>query len=497
MGILVLQPAARDQGIGRGEGRDHHPVGAALLPLVGNDEFAGEAGRVFGERTVGTDGEGDGRFDASRLEPGFPGRPDFEILPAVARRGVDEAGAGIVGDMVAGQQGHIEPVPAEAGVAQRMGADRRFEIVRADGPQLLVAFDARGAQNVAGQRVGQDQPVAGLRPVAVGRRSHLVQAIGEAAGIADRPVAGDRPGRRRPDDNRSAQNVSGRIVRPGDNGELRPDRVGFVIEIFDFRLGERGALDDRPHDRLRAAIELAACGELHQLSGDQRLRFERHRQVGIVPASDHAEPLELLALDLDPVLGEFTAFAPEIVDRDGASVPAPGAVLLLDLPLDRQAVAVPARNVVGVLAQHLPGPVDEILEDLVEAGADVDVAVGVGRPVVQDEFLPARARPAQLAVKILLLPALLDLRLLLRQAGAHGKVGLRQENRVSVVDGHRLFPGRRRAGNARCDTGTAERTRRVQRPAGRAAIIRRAAAASFAICAFRASSPSNFFSGLT
>ena len=137
------------------------------------------------------------------------------------------------------------------------------------------------------------------------------------------------------------------------------------------------------------------------------------------------------------MLGELAALAPEIVDGNGILVPAPGAILLLDLPLDGQAVAVPAGDVVGVLAQHLLGPVDEILQNLVEAGADMDVAVGVGRPVVQDEFLPAFAELAQLAVEILVFPALLDFRLLFRQAGAHGKFGSGQEDRVFVVDGHR------------------------------------------------------------
>ena len=36
------------------------------------------------------------------------GSPDIEILAAVAGRGVDEAGAGIFGDVIAGKQRHRE-----------------------------------------------------------------------------------------------------------------------------------------------------------------------------------------------------------------------------------------------------------------------------------------------------------------------------------------------------------------------------------------------------
>ena len=57
-----------------------------------------------------------------------------------------------------------------------------------------------------------------------------------------------------------------------------------------------------------------------------------------------------------------------------------------------QAVAVPARHVRRVEAQHVAGLDDEVLEDLVERRADVDLAVGVRRPVVQQVELGALPR---------------------------------------------------------------------------------------------------------
>ena len=48
---------------------------------------------------------------------------------------------------------------------------------------------------------------------------------------------------------------------------------------------------------------------------------------------------------------------------------------------------------------------DQILEDLVHRVADVDVAIGVGRAVVEDEFRPPRTLRPQPAVKIDLGPA--------------------------------------------------------------------------------------------
>ena len=52
--------------------------------------------------------------------------------------------------------------------------------------------------------------------------------------------------------------------------------------------------------------------------------------------------------------------------------------------LDRQAVAVPAGDVGAVEAPHRQRADDEVLEHLVEQVPHVDLAVGVGRAVVQD-----------------------------------------------------------------------------------------------------------------
>ena len=69
---------------------------------------------------------------------------------------------------------------------------------------------------------------------------------------------------------------------------------------------------------------------------------------------------------------------------------------------------------------------DEILEDLVERGAEVNAAVGVGRPIVQHVGGASGARGANLLVEIFLFPALDELGLGLRQVGLHGEGGLGQ-----------------------------------------------------------------------
>ena len=103
----------------------------------------------------------------------------------------------------------------------------------------------------------------------------------------------------------------------------------------------------------------------------------------MVPIAQHAQALELGALQVDPLAGEGAAAGAELGHRDLVLALALGADLLLDLPFDGQAVAVPAGRIVHVVAQGETGADDEVLEDLVQGVADVDGAVGVGRAVMQ------------------------------------------------------------------------------------------------------------------
>ena len=429
MRILVLQPAARDEHAGIGQRRDHRLVGVALLALVGDDAPALEARRVMREGAVRVDRVGDFRVDAALLQLAAMLHPEVEVLAAVAGRGVHEAGARLLGDVLAGKQRHVEGVAAEPGLAQRMRNHERLEIVGRHVGHALVRLDPRLRHHVGGERIGQHEPVARLRPVPLRRRRHAVEAVGDLRRIGDGAVAGDRPGRRRPDHDRGAA----QRARAGGDRELHPHRVGRVVVVLDLRLGERRLLHHRPHDRLRAAIELARHGELHELGGDRRLRGVAHRRIRVLEIAVDADALELGRLHAHPVAREVAAFAAELVDRHRVLVPALGAVFLLDLPLDRQAVAVPARHVIGVVAEHLVRADDHVLQDLVQPRADMDVGVRVGRAVVQDVFLAALRLFPLAAVEVELFPARQDLRLLLRQPGAHGEVGLGQKQRLGVV----------------------------------------------------------------
>ncbi len=106
----MLEAAARDDHAGLGQRLDHRLVGVALLAFVVDDALTFETGGLPGERAVFVDGVGNRRVEAALFERAPVRSPDLEILAAVARRGVDKAGAGVVGDVLAFEQRDIKTV---------------------------------------------------------------------------------------------------------------------------------------------------------------------------------------------------------------------------------------------------------------------------------------------------------------------------------------------------------------------------------------------------
>ena len=251
----------------------------------------------------------------------------------------------------------------------------------------------------------------------------------------DREVRRNRPRRRRPDEHGDVASCERRDPRRelarafGCERELHVDRRRGVVLVLDLGLGERRAAVDAPVDRLLAFVDQALLDEPAERARDRRLILEVHRQVRIVPRAEDAEALELLAHRADEALGVRAARAAEVGDRHLALL---RAELAIDLQLDRQPVTVVADDVRRVEPGHRPRFDDELLEDLVERRAHVDVAVGVRRAVVQHELRRAGPARANLPVEVHRGPPGERLGLARRQVRLHREVGARQ------VDG--VFP---------------------------------------------------------
>ncbi len=312
------------------------------------------------------------------------------VVPAVAGRRMHHAGAGVERDVVREESGRvaIQPGMPEAQVlelaALRLG-QRRAQPGRRTG-----ASSARAPARLGSllQRLGEHEHVAGALD-----RVERVVCVGVER---ERQVRRQRPRRRRPDHGEHAlageAGVPGReavAVRLGE-GEAHVDRRAHVVlVVLHLGLGERRAARDTPVDGLLRLVDEPSLDEQGELAHDRRLVEGRHREVGVAPLAQHAQPLELAPLHADVLLGVGPAGAAELDRRQLALLRAEAAV---HLQLDREAVAVPARAVRRVEASHRAAAHDHVLEDLVERRPEVDVAVRVRGAVVQHEAgRPARA----------------------------------------------------------------------------------------------------------
>ena len=106
----MLQASARDDVAGLLQGLDHRVVGVALVAVLFQDALAFEARRGFRHHAVGVDGEGDVGIDAAIAQRLLVRGPDVVVVRAVAGRGVHEARAGVVGDVIAVEQRNVEVV---------------------------------------------------------------------------------------------------------------------------------------------------------------------------------------------------------------------------------------------------------------------------------------------------------------------------------------------------------------------------------------------------
>ncbi|MND95901.1 hypothetical protein D3C80_881680 [compost metagenome] len=330
-----------------------------------------------------------------------------EVVFTVGWRGVNHAGTGAqlnVVSQVDGRQALVERV-TEVDQLQcrtwRGGNDRAFQRItlQARLNQLLRQYQ----QFVA----DIDQGVGELR-VDVQR---LVGRNGPRCGGPDH----DRCGLGQRCQAESSRQLGFIGHREGDVDGLR-----FLVGVLDFGFGQGRTAIEAPVHRLEALEHEALLDHLGQGADFTGLVGEVHGLVRVVPVTQHtqADELGLLPFDLLGGIG-----AAQLAGLIGAQVL---AVSHFNLVLDRQTVAVPARYVRGIETGQGLGTDNHVLENLVQRMTDVNLAVGIGRAVVQHELRTILANFAQLLVQANAVPALQNLRFALRQAGLHREGGVRK-----------------------------------------------------------------------
>src|SRR3989454_9171677 len=157
---------------------------------------------------------------------------------------------------------------------------------------------------------------------------------------------------------------SGKRRRRGavSRGETHVDGGRDVVLVLHLGFRQGGGAARAPVHRALVAVNIAVLHEAADLLDDRPFVDRGHRQVLRAPLAEHTQPAELVALDADVPLGVGPAGGADLRRRHGSL---PGPPVLVDLVLNRQPVAVPARNIRGVEPHHGARLHDNVLEDLV------------------------------------------------------------------------------------------------------------------------------------
>ena len=308
------------------------------------------------------------------VEGAVPGRVEDVVLDGdrvvvLAEGGgdVDEAGAVLGGDELAGD--HREA----AGLAVVESEDRPF-VVPTDQLTAREAIDDLNAlsQHALYQRLGQNQGLL------ADPRFH----VGDVGRHGNRDVARKRPGRRRPDQERLAG------LTPVLAEQRKTHIYGGVLYVpvakRDLVRGERRSTTRAVGHDLVALVEQVLLPELGERPPDRLDVVVVQGDVGVVEVDPEADPLGQPVPLLDVLEDRLAAAPVELGDAVFLDLLLGGdPKLLLDLELDRQPVAVPARLARHPVAAHRAVARVDVLEDPREDVVRAGLAVGRRRPLVE------------------------------------------------------------------------------------------------------------------
>ncbi len=199
-------------------------------------------------------------------------------------------------------------------------------------------------------------------------------------------------------------------------------RGGFVI-ILNFRFRQRGTAVNAPVYRLRTFLQVTVADDFTQRTNDVGFSFEVHGQVRMRPVAQYAKTDKVFTLTINLGRCVFTALGAEL---SSGELLARLAVFLLYFQLDRQTVAVPARNVRRVIARESFGLHDNVFQNLINRVTNMNAAIRIRRAIMQNEGFFAFFGRTNDAVQVIISPTRQHSRFALGEIAAHREPCFRQ-----------------------------------------------------------------------
>ena len=336
---------------------------------------------------------------------------DRVVVRTVAAGGMHRAGTGIQRHVVAKDRRHVE-------IQERMLETHQFKLGAVHRRQDGVIGRANALHHALDQVFRQDQRLT----------VNLHQRIVELRRQGDGAVSRQGPRSGGPDNQRH------RAVDVGDaefrqhrgfiyRVERHVDGWGSLVVILHFRFRQRGTAVYAPVHRLGAFMQMAVADDFAQRANDIGFGFEVHGQVRMRPVAQHAEADKVFTLAVDLLGGIFAALGAEFCCGE---LLARLAVFLLYFQLDRQTVAVPARNVRRVIARQSFGLNDNVFQNLVYRVTNMNAAIRIRRAIMQNEGFFAFFGCTNDAVQVIIGPTRQHSRFAFGEVATHREPCFRQ-----------------------------------------------------------------------
>ena len=248
----------------------------------------------------------------------------------------------------------------------------------------------------------------------------------------NRQVSRNGPGGGGPDHHKHLVTGNSRYLSRNIVQKLKADIDGWrgMIGILNFSFSQRSNTGGTPVNRLPATVQPAVMGEGRQFRSGLPLIAIGHSEVRVLPVPQNTKAFKFITLDADKLLGILTAGFTHLSLTNGIFL---RAEVLLNLQLNRQTMAIPARDIGSMEPLHPLDLQNDIFQGFVQGVANMNMTIGIGRSIMQDIGRPLRGASLKAAIQVQFSPALEHLRLTLEQVCLHRKIGFRKVQGLFVI----------------------------------------------------------------
>ncbi|MPM23054.1 hypothetical protein SDC9_69517 [bioreactor metagenome] len=217
------------------------------------------------------------------------------------------------------------------------------------------------------------------------------------------------------------------------HGKLNKNRGTFIFGIFDLGLCQGSLVLRAPVDGLQPFIDIALFRHNAKNADLFGFKIGTERQIRMEPVAHAPKAHEFLPLFVHEGERVFLALLPEL---GGGKLFPLHLFILENGAFNGKTVSVPAGHIRSAPTGHVLIPHNDILQNFVECGTNMDVAVGIGRAVMKNEFRLSLIFFHEVSVNVGRLEGSEHFRLPAGQSRAHGKIGLGQIDGLIVVLRH-------------------------------------------------------------